>query len=48
MDVLNFKLDFRLNIHLLKIYCFLKVTGGAGFVGSHLTDALMIAGHEVC
>ncbi|XP_065056595.1 UDP-glucuronic acid decarboxylase 1-like isoform X2 [Rhopilema esculentum] len=23
------------------------VTGGAGFVGSHLTDALMLAGHEV-
>ncbi|XP_046853647.1 UDP-glucuronic acid decarboxylase 1-like [Xenia sp. Carnegie-2017] len=23
------------------------VTGGAGFVGSHLTDALMMAGHEV-
>lgn len=23
------------------------MTGGAGFVGSHLTDALMMAGHEV-
>jgi len=23
------------------------ITGGAGFVGSHLTDALMLAGHEV-
>merc|ERR1712048_1244053 len=23
------------------------VTGGAGFVGSHLVDSLMIAGHEV-
>lgn len=23
------------------------ITGGAGFVGSHLTDALMMAGHEV-
>lgn len=25
----------------------LQVTGGAGFVGSHLIDRLMIAGHEV-
>ena len=23
------------------------ITGGAGFVGSHLTDRLMLAGHEV-
>ena len=23
------------------------ITGGAGFVGSHLTDKLMLAGHEV-
>ena len=23
------------------------VTGGAGFVGSHLTDALLAAGHDV-
>src|SRR5258708_15422626 len=23
------------------------VTGGAGFIGSHLTDALLAAGHEV-
>ncbi|NUQ79994.1 MAG: NAD-dependent epimerase/dehydratase family protein [Bacteroidetes bacterium] len=24
------------------------VTGGAGFIGSHLTDAFIAAGHEVC
>lgn len=24
-----------------------KITGGAGFVGSHLVDKLMLAGHEV-
>ena len=23
------------------------VTGGAGFIGSHLTEALLAAGHEV-
>lgn len=30
-------------------YCivFLQITGGAGFVGSHLTDKLMMDGHEV-
>ena len=26
---------------------FTQITGGAGFVGSHLVDALMMAGHEV-
>jgi UDP-glucuronate decarboxylase len=26
---------------------FQKITGGAGFVGSHLVDKLMLAGHEV-
>ena len=25
----------------------LQITGGAGFVGSHLTDKLMLDGHEV-
>lgn len=25
----------------------MQVTGGAGFVGSHLTDKLMMDGHEV-
>lgn len=25
----------------------LQITGGAGFVGSHLTDKLMMDGHEV-
>jgi len=25
----------------------LQITGGAGFVGSHLVDKLMMAGHEV-
>lgn len=26
---------------------FFQITGGAGFVGSHLTDKLMLQGHEV-
>ncbi|KAI2524622.1 UDP-glucuronate decarboxylase 1, partial [Homo sapiens] len=25
----------------------MQITGGAGFVGSHLTDKLMMDGHEV-
>ena len=24
------------------------VTGGAGFIGSHISDAALAAGHEVC
>jgi UDP-glucose 4-epimerase len=24
------------------------ITGGAGFIGSHITDACLGAGHEVC
>jgi UDP-glucuronate decarboxylase len=31
----------------LKICVTLQITGGAGFVGSHLVDKLMMAGHEV-
>lgn len=31
----------------LKMFFTLQITGGAGFVGSHLVDKLMMAGHEV-
>lgn len=31
-------------LHFCVLY---KITGGAGFVGSHLTDKLMMDGHEV-
>ena len=30
-----------------EIIIYLQITGGAGFVGSHLTDKLMLQGHEV-
>lgn len=29
------------------MFSFHQITGGAGFVGSHLTDKLMMDGHEV-
>lgn len=34
------------NLFLL-ITIFLQITGGGGFVGSHLVDSLMYEGHEV-
>lgn len=34
--------------HLIKInYLTVQISGGAGFVGSHLVDRLMLEGHEV-
>ena len=32
---------------VIYMYTFLQIAGGAGFVGSHLVDKLMMQGHEV-
>lgn len=34
-------------VHLITDFFFGQISGGAGFVGSHLVDRLMLEGHEV-
>ena len=47
MSSLCIVLNLELNYHDRRLFSFCQITGGAGFVGSHLVDKLMLQGHEV-